>query len=248
MVGSDTGVDVGLEVVGLTAGYGGEDVVRGVDLAVGPGQVVGLFGANGAGKTTSLNAIVGAMHRRAGTVSIGGVQVGSSGPLDAARRGLVLVPEDRCLFTQLTVAENLRVASRKGGRTVTELLGHFPALQPLLKRRAGLLSGGEQQMIALARALMMRPKFLLIDELSLGLAPIIVQNLLASISGFAADEGLGVLVVEQHVLLALEHIDRGYVLRGGAVVMEGSAADLAARSESISDAYLGGDRLRGSVE
>jgi branched-chain amino acid transport system ATP-binding protein len=236
----------GLDIFGLAAGYGGADVVRGIDLCVGLGEVVGLFGANGAGKTTSLNAIVGAIHRRAGTVSISGVEVDNTGPLDAARRGLVLVPEDRCLFTQLTVAENLRVASCKRGRTEAEMLVHFPALRPLLNRRAGLLSGGEQQMLALARALMMRPRFLLIDELSLGLAPIIVQNLLASIRAFAA-EGLGVLVVEQHVLLALQYIDRGYVLRGGVVVMDGSAEDLAARSDSISDAYLGGDSSRGSV-
>jgi len=229
----------GLTVVGLVAGYGSADAVHGVDLAVGGGEVVGLFGANGAGKSTTLNAIVGTVARRSGTISVDGVELAaSSGPLAAGRVGVALVPEDRCLFAQLTVAENLRVASASGIKSNDRALAHFPALAPLLRRKAGLLSGGEQQMLAIARALMTDPKVLLIDELSMGLAPIIVRNLLESIRALAA-EGVGVVIVEQHVHLALQFVDRGYVLRRGEVVLEGSAAELVERRAQLDDAYLG---------
>lgn len=230
----------GLRIRGLTAGYGGVDVVRNVDIDVGPGEIVGLFGANGAGKTTTLNSIVGIGRSTLDTFAIGDlVHRGPKpfGPLDANRHGIALVPEDRCLFTQLTVAENLRVSAPKGSAPL-DVLDHFPLLQSLLKRKAGLLSGGEQQMLAIARALVTRPKVLLIDELSLGLAPIIVQRLLASIYEFASD-GLGVLLVEQHVNLALQYVHRGYVMRNGTVVMDASSAELMNAGEALASAYLG---------
>lgn len=234
----------GLEVEQLVAGYRGTPVVAGLDLIVQPGEVVGLFGANGAGKTTTLNAMVGIVTPESGTVSIDGVRLERVDPRSAANAGLVLVPEDRCLFTQLTVLENLKVPSRRGGRTIDGVLTHFPVLEPLVRRRAGLLSGGEQQMLAIARGLMTDPSVLLIDELSLGLAPIIVERLLGSIRRLA-DEGLGVLLVEQQVHLALDNVDRGYVLRNGRVVLEGSAAELRAQLTTLSEAYLGTDTLRG---
>ena len=237
------GTSTGLVVRNLTAGYGGVDVIRNVDLVVRPGEVVGLFGANGAGKTTTLHSIVGFGRSHADLIAIGDVELRRGdakayGPLEATRSGIALVPENRCLFTQLTVAENLRVATSKGGPGPGDVLEHFPLLQPLLKRKSGLLSGGEQQMLAIARALVTRPKVLLVDELSLGLAPIIVQQLLASISEFAR-EGLGVLLVEQHVNLALRYVDRGYVMRHGTVVMDANAADLVGAGDELARAYLG---------
>jgi branched-chain amino acid transport system ATP-binding protein len=234
----------GLEVEQLVAGYRGTPVAAGLDLTVRPGEIVGLFGANGAGKTTSLNAMVGILAAESGSVSIDGVRLERVDPRSAANAGLVLVPEDRCLFMQLTVLENLKVPSRRGGRTVDGVLGHFPLLRRLLRRRAGLLSGGEQQMLAIARGLMTDPSVLLIDELSLGLAPIIVERLLGSLRRLA-DEGLGVLLVEQQVHLALDNVDRGYVLRHGTVALEGSAAELRDQLATLSEAYLGTDSLRG---
>lgn len=230
----------GLAVRGLRAGYGPTDVVRGVDLDARPGEVVGLFGANGAGKTTTLNAIVDPALRRGGEIDVDGIALGGSrsGPLAAARRGLALVPEDRCLFRQLTVSENLSVASVRGGPSIDEVLEHFPKLAPLLRRKAGLLSGGEQQMLAIARAMISAPTVLLIDELSLGLAPIIVSQLLASLRKLA-DGGIAVVLVEQHVNLALGTVDRGYVLRRGEVVLAADAGELIVHGESLSEAYLG---------
>ena len=229
----------GLEVRGLVAGYDGAPVVRGIDLHVAPGEVVALFGANGAGKTTTLSAIASLIKTTSGDVLLDGESITGVDPSHLARRGLALVPEDRCLFTQLTVAENLRLAARRHGGDVSLAFERFPALDRLRKRQVGVLSGGEQQMAAIARALVMRPRVLLVDELSLGLAPLIVRDLLLSVRALAAENDVAVLLVEQHVRLALDAIDRGYVLRHGEIVLSGTAEELRQGGDLLAASYLG---------
>ncbi len=232
--------DVVLELRGLTAGYSGAPVVRGLDLHVRAGEVVALLGANGAGKTTTLLAVSALAERIAGDVVVLGRSTTGMRPPAIARLGMAHVPEDRALFPGLTVAENLRVAGRRSRVDVQHALDHFPALERLLDRRAGLLSGGEQQMLALARALATGPRLLLVDEMSLGLAPVIVERLLPEVRRVATEDGVGVLLVEQHVDLALSVADRAYVLSHGALVADGASGELAARPELFSRAYLGG--------
>ena len=229
-----------LRIEGLTTGYGKIVVVRDLDLHVDAGEVVALLGPNGAGKTTTLLAISGLLPARQGAVRALGRDVTGMAPQRVARLGVAHVPEDRSLFTQLTVAENLRMASRGRGRgRQREVFGYFGELERLLGRRAGLLSGGEQQMLAVGRALLQRPRLLLVDEMSLGLAPIIVQRLLPVLRDIAQRTGTGVLFVEQHVHLALEVADRAYVMRRGQVSLSGSAAELRQRREVIESSYLG---------
>ena len=151
------------------------------------------------------------------------------------------MPEDRSLFFQLTVHENLRLGAARGSANVDEALGYFPALEPLMDRRAGLLSGGEQQMLAMARALTVRPKLLMVDEMSLGLAPIIVGRMLPVLCRIAETTGAGVLLVEQHVHLALEIADRAYVMTHGGLAMSGDARDLAKNQHLLASSYLGGE-------
>ncbi len=231
----------------LEAGYDGIAVVHGIDLTVEAGEVVALLGANGAGKTTTLLTVSGLLPRLGGEVEVLGV----AQPLRKrarvrdvwalARRGVAHVPEDRGLFFDLTAAENLRLGhrGRRAPVTMDQILGWFPALEKVLDRKAGLLSGGEQQMLALARAIIGRPKLLLVDELSLGLAPIIVEELLPVLRSVADETGMGMLVVEQHVALVLAMADRACVLSRGEIVASGSAADLAARRDVIEAGYLG---------
>lgn len=228
-----------LEVEGLVAGYDGAPVVRGIDLAVAPGEVVALFGANGSGKTTTLSAIAGLLRGTAGEIRLAGESIAGVDAAALARRGLALVPEDRCLFTQLSVAENLRLGARRHGGDTTIAYERFPALDALRRRPVGVLSGGEQQMVAIARALVMRPRVLLIDELSLGLAPLIVRDLLAAVRTLADEGDVAVLLVEQHVRLALGVIDRGYVLRNGTIPLSGTAAELEAAADGLAASYLG---------
>ena len=228
--------------------YRGRTVVKGVDLTVGAGEIVGLLGPNGAGKTTTLLTISGLIAPLAGSVTIGGEPVDTSAPHRNARRGLAHVAEDRSLFGQLSVEENLKLGLRGSAATRADGLEFaielMPALRPLLDRKAGLLSGGEQQMLAMARALASRPKLLMVDEMSLGLAPVIVEDLLPVVRRIASEADVGVLLVEQHVHMALEVADRGYVLNRGRVVMEGPAERLKAEQHLLQASYLGGAEQR----
>lgn len=225
----------------LSAGYVGVPVVRRLNLHVSPGEVVSLLGPNGAGKTTALLTLAGVLPSIAGSVEAVGAPVKGSHANRVARRGLSLVPDDRALFFGLTAQENLRLGPKvKGSKATTDLvLDYFPSLRGRMKTRAGLLSGGEQQMLAIGRAIAGRPKVLLIDELSLGLAPVIVKRILPVMRQIADELGTAVLLVEQHVDLALQISDRAYVLNHGEVVLEGSAADLLNDRQRLRTSYLG---------
>jgi ABC-type branched-subunit amino acid transport system ATPase component len=221
-----------LEASGLHAGYLGVPVVHDLSLTVCPGEVVVLLGANGAGKSTTLRTLAGAIAPISGEIRWQGTP--TRAPLHRrARNGLALVTEQRSVFMGLSTEANLRL----GRGPVEGALALFPELTPLMKRRAGLLSGGEQQILTLARALAAEPAALLADELSLGLAPMIVRRLLAAVRA-AADRGVGVLLVEQHAAQALEVADRGYVFRRGRVVISGSADELRQNFDEIRDSYL----------
>ncbi len=221
-----------IEADGLTAGYGSIPVVRGLDLRVEPGEVVALLGPNGAGKTTTLRALAGELPLLGGELRWLGQRAGHS-VHRRARQGLRFVTEERSVFMTMSVSDNLRLSHR----SLAGCLELFPELSPLLSRRAGLLSGGEQQMVTLARALTGDVRLLLADELSLGLAPLVVKRLLRAVRE-AADRGVGVILVEQQLRHALEVADRGIVLRRGQVAMSGPAAELRLRIDEIEDSYL----------
>ncbi|HJL91512.1 MAG: ABC transporter ATP-binding protein [Acidimicrobiales bacterium] len=234
-----------LRIENLDTGYAGVPVVRDLNLYVAKGEVVALLGPNGAGKSTTLLTISGLIPILSGSIFALGEEVDSRNPHLMARRGLAHVAEDRSLFFNLTVNENLKLGLRpdKTGMEagLERALEMLPALRPLVNRRAGLLSGGEQQMLAVARALVSRPKLLLVDEMSLGLAPIIVEQLLPIVRDIADQTETGVLIVEQHVNLALNVADRGYVMNHGELVMEGSAEELLERQDLLEASYLGGE-------
>jgi branched-chain amino acid transport system ATP-binding protein len=230
-----------LVVAGLSAGYRGVPVIRELGLEVRPGEVVALLGPNGAGKTTTLETVAGLNRPISGSVELSGEEVSGTPAHVLARKGLALVPEGRALFPGLTVREHLRLAVGRGGRGTREdeLLEMLPELRKCLGRKAGLLSGGEQQMLAVGRALVTRPRLLLVDEMSLGLAPVIVERLIPILRRAADELGTSVLFVEQHVALALEVADRAYVLTHGRIRLEGAAAELRERRELLAASYLG---------
>jgi branched-chain amino acid transport system ATP-binding protein len=231
-----------LEVKGLEAGYGGIRAVKGIDLEVDAGELVCLIGANGAGKSTTLRAICGLLPARAGSVRYAGEDTARVAVHELPRRGLVMVPEGRGIFPQLTVAENLAMgAFTRNDAGVAQDTERQYELFPRLKERrtqtAGTLSGGEQQMLAMARALMARPKLLLLDEPSMGLAPRLVAKIFEIVREIA---GLGVtiLLVEQNARLALEVAARGYVMESGSITLTG-AADVLLADPKVREAYLG---------
>ena len=229
---------VALEIDGLTTGYGGVPAVRDLNAVVRAGEILALLGPNGAGKSTTLLACVGALTPLRGSIRALGK------PIDKriernARRGVTLVPDNRGVFHRLTVADNLRLARRKGSGDLDATLDHFPKLRSLMSRRCGLLSGGEQQMLALAKALVTDPKVLLVDEMSLGLAPIAVQELLPTLRAIADQRSMAVVLVEQHIDLALSIADNAIVLHHGRVALSGSAAELRNNRESVEAAYFG---------
>jgi len=224
-----------LEACGLDAGYGKVAVVRELDLELRAGEVLALFGSNGAGKTTTVRTLSGLLPARGGEVKLNGEVV--KAPLHMrARMGLSLVTERRALVKTLTVTENMRVARAD----VDYALELFPELSEHMGRKAGLLSGGQQQMLSLARALARRPNVLLIDELSLGLAPIVVNRLLEAVRN-AANDGMAVLLVEQHIAKALRVADRVNVLRHGRIVLAGGAKEFHGRIDDIVSAYMAED-------
>ena len=232
-----------LRLSGLDAGYAGVPVVRGLDLEVARGEVVALLGPNGAGKTTTLRTISGLLPILGGRIEVLGEAVDGRRPHLVARRGVAHVAEDRSLFPGLTVKENLRLATGLKRRDRRAAYGRaidvFPALGPLLNRKAGLLSGGEQQMLAVARAIVTDPALLLVDEMSLGLAPVIVEEMLPVVRRVADELDAAVVVVEQHIHLALELADRAVVMANGQVVLDGDAAELRADPSRIEASYLG---------
>lgn len=233
-----------LETRDLAAGYNGVPAIRGLTVSVAPGEVVALLGPNGAGKTTSLLAMVGLVPLLAGEVDVLGAPLGRRRPHQVARSGVILVPDDRGIFSGLTVREHLRLAARRPDpRRETAVLDRFPVLRNLEGRKAGLMSGGEQQMLAIAKALLAKPKVLIIDEMSLGLAPKIVQEMLPAIRDLAKEDGIGLVLVEQHIELALSIADRGVILNHGRVVLTGAAPDLLRDRYLVEAAYFGADEF-----
>ena len=227
-----------IELRGVTAGYGGVAAVHDLNLHVGRGEVVALLGANGAGKTTAVRAVCGIAGVLRGSVTVFDTDVTGARPRVRARLGLATVTDDRGLFTQLTVAENLRVGGRRG-QPVVPLESWFPALVGLAGRRAGLLSGGEQTLLALARAVAGRPRALVVDEITRGLAPVFAEAALVVLRRAAEQWHTGVLLAEQSAELALAACDRACVLRRGRVVLEGAPADIARRPDVLEATYLG---------
>jgi branched-chain amino acid transport system ATP-binding protein len=224
-----------LEARRLSGGYGRMAVVHEVDLVVEPGEVVALLGANGAGKTTTLLTLAGALPPLGGEVWFRGTR--SVSPLHRrCRNGLSFVTEERSVIMDMSVADNLRLAKVDP----VDACAIFPGLERTLRRKAGLCSGGEQQMLSVARALCRRPAVLILDELSLGLAPIVVESLLAAVRAAATRDGVGVLLVEQHVRQALEIADRAYLMERGRIVLDASVDEVGNQLDRIELAYLAG--------
>jgi len=229
-----------LDCAGIHAGYNKVAVARDIDLSVDHGQVMTVLGPNGAGKTTLLLTIAGFLAPLQGAISLDGVPLRTGSARRMNRAGVVLVPDSRALFTELTPVQNLKLAARRSRSSVDDVLDLFPALRLRARLRAGQLSGGEQQMLAVARALIQAPKVLLIDEMSMGLAPVIVESLLPIIRQVADESNAAVVLVEQHVQLALEVADVAIVLVHGGIVASGSADDVRREEATLAQAYLSG--------
>jgi branched-chain amino acid transport system ATP-binding protein len=233
-----------LETKGLHAGYGETRVLHGIDFSVEQGGVTALLGANGAGKTTTLRAICGMVRITGGEILLANEKIDGKATEDIVQRGVAHVPDGRGTFVELTVEENLRLGAflRKDRAGVAEdferVFGYFPRLKERFRQQAGTLSGGEQQMLAIARALLLRPKLLLLDEPSFGLAPLIVQEIFGIMHQIRADEGVSILLVEQNASLALDIAEQAYLLETGRIVVSGLAAEIR-RDDSIRRSYLG---------
>jgi branched-chain amino acid transport system ATP-binding protein len=232
-----------LDVRGLRAAYGDIQVLHGLDFALEEGSVTTLLGANGAGKTTTLRALCG-MIRTAGDVTFAGRRITGWSTEDVVRLGIAHVPQGRGTFTRLTVEENLQLGAmtrrdRAGiAADIERMYGHFPRLKERRLQQAGTLSGGEQQMLAVGRALMLRPRLMLLDEPSFGLAPLIVRELFDILAGINREEGVSMLVVEQNAALALGLAAQAYLIETGRIVMSGAAAAIR-EDESVRRSYLG---------
>ncbi|HXN59334.1 MAG TPA: ABC transporter ATP-binding protein [Acidimicrobiales bacterium] len=228
-----------LECKGLDVGYGKLTVARDITFTLEPKTVLTILGPNGAGKTTLLMTLAGFLTPRAGTVTMNGVTVKGSSPRRMNQAGMILIPDFRALFTELTPIQNLKLAAPRGA-DLDPILELFPALQRRQKLRVGDLSGGEQQMLAIARALVQSPKLLLIDEMSMGLAPVAVESLMPVIRQVADEHDASVIMVEQHVQLALEVADEAMVMVHGSVVLSGSAEKYRADIGAVESAYMSG--------
>jgi branched-chain amino acid transport system ATP-binding protein len=228
-----------LELKDVSARYGPVAALHGVSLTVDEGEIVAILGANGAGKTTTLRAVSGTV-RRDGDVVFAGKRLGRTGPEGTARAGIAHVPEGRGIFAELTVWENLRMGAymRRGRPDFSTVLDYFPWLDARRNQQAGTLSGGEQQMLALARAFLQRPRLLMLDEPSLGLAPLVTREVFRVVGDLNHKEGLAVLVVEQNAAIALDSASRAFVLETGRVAVSGAADELRS-NDAVRSAYLG---------
>jgi branched-chain amino acid transport system ATP-binding protein len=231
-----------LEVAGLAAGYGALPVLRGIDFTVAEGEIVAVLGSNGAGKSTLNNVLSGLMRPSAGRISFGGEDIAGARPAAIVARGLIQVPEGRRIFPNLSVRENLEIGSYRRGRprraaNIARVIAIFPRLGERMTQLAGTLSGGEQQMLAIGRGLMAEPLLLILDEPSLGLSPLLVEEMFALIARIRAD-GLSVLLVEQNVMQSLAIADRAYVLEQGRFALSGAGAALI-DDPRLRQAYLG---------
>jgi branched-chain amino acid transport system ATP-binding protein len=231
-----------LEAKGLHAAYGETKVLHGIDFAVRQGGVTALLGANGAGKTTTLRAICGLVRTR-GDIAFDGRRIDGMATEDIVRLGVSHVPEGRGTFMELTVEENMKLGAytrpaREATTDFEHMFAYFPRLKERFKQQAGTLSGGEQQMLAIARALLLRPRLLLLDEPSFGLAPLIVQEIFRILKRIREDAGVSILLVEQNASLALEFAEDAYLLETGRIVMSGSAAEIS-KDEGVRRSYLG---------
>jgi branched-chain amino acid transport system ATP-binding protein len=232
-----------LKLAGVSAGYGSVPAIRDIEIAVGAGEAVGLLGANGAGKSTTLRAISGLVRSTAGTIAFLDKDIGALPPYLIAALGIAHVPEGRQVFPELTVKENLEIgafipsAKAERSRTLDHVFSIFPVLAERRRQLAGTMSGGEQQMLAVGRGLMLKPRLLMLDEPSLGLAPVVTDATFEKIEEIHA-MGMAILLVEQNVSRALTLVQRAYVLEGGRVIMHGTSAELA-NNKNVRAAYLG---------